>query len=80
MDHVEFGELHYRCVVAKELYAFQIEKTIAMLAKITSEPLPLEDRLNLLTQEVRESEAHDAYMGAKRVLHYLAKLGYGFST
>ena len=39
MNHAEFSELHSRCVVAKELYLFQIEKTIAMLAKCTAEPL-----------------------------------------
>jgi hypothetical protein len=39
MNHAEFSELHSRCVVAKELYFFQIEKTIAMLAKCIAEPL-----------------------------------------
>jgi hypothetical protein len=51
-----------------------------MLAKCTAEPLPLDDRLNLLTQEVTEDEAHEAYMRAKRLVHNVAKLGYGLSN
>jgi hypothetical protein len=80
MNHTEFSELHSSCVVAKELYLFQIEKTIAMLAGCTLEPLPLDERLNLLAQDVTENEAHEAYKQTKRLLHNVARLGYGLSN
>jgi hypothetical protein len=80
MNNAEFNELHADCVIAMQAYFVEAEKTTALLAKCTAEPLSFTERLGLLSQEITESEAHVRYTGAKRLLHGAALLGYGFSN
>jgi len=60
-------------------YFLEAEKTSDMLLGCTSGPLPFKDRLGLVTQEIAEKEAHSLYLGIKRLLHDLARSGYGNS-
>ena len=80
MDHAEFIELHADCVKAMRAYFVEAERTSAMLAKCTAEPLSFTERLGLLSQEITENDAHARYVGAKSLLHGAARLGYGFSN
>ena len=79
-EKAEFDELHADCVVAMRGYFVEAEKTTALLAKCTAEPLSFAERLGLLSQEITENDAHARYVGAKSLLHGAARLGYGFSS
>jgi hypothetical protein len=76
MDQTEFNELHASCVTAFKIYIAEAEKTSTMLADCTAEPLPLIKRLKVVFQERAENAAHLIYLGAKRLLHNAARLGY----
>jgi hypothetical protein len=58
-------------------YFAEVEKSSTMLAGCTSEPLPLEERLTLMSQGIIEHDAHLTYLGAKSLLLNAARLGYG---
>ena len=80
MNNKEFLQVHADCVVAMHAYVDEAEKSCEMLGKCTSDPLPFEERLELLLQETIEKDAHVTYLDAKRLLHSAALLGYGFSN
>jgi len=80
MSHAEFIELHMTSVTSMRAYFVEIEKTSAMLAECTEEPLPLEKRLVLTSQSVIEQEAHLTYLGTKTLLLDAARFGYGYSN
>ncbi len=46
------------------------------LENCTTNPRPFRERFALLTQELVEKDAHQLYLGAKRILHRAALLGY----
>lgn len=77
MNYSEFKVAHDDCVTARRAYVVEAEKTAAMFAKCTSEPLSFEARFHLLSQEILENDAHLSYLGSKRVLRSAARLGYG---
>lgn len=79
MDQTEFNELHSSCVNALQNYVTSAELTAAMLERCTPEPLPLEDRLKLMVQEIAEDRVHARYLDLKGILHQAARLGYHFS-
>ncbi len=80
VDQKEFNELHADCVSAFKNYATEAEITATMLANCTAEPMPLPDRLKVMVQESIENTAHTLYLGAKRLLHEAARLGYAFTV
>jgi hypothetical protein len=75
-----FFGLHTNLVIAMQAYFVQAEKTCAMLAQCTAEPLSLMERFNLISQEIVENEAHVRYVAAKTLLDEAARLGYRFSS
>jgi hypothetical protein len=79
VDQTEFNELHASCVTALDAYVAEAEKTSGMLARCTPEPLPLVERVKVTVQEAAELSAHSIYLGAKRLLHDAARLGYALS-
>jgi hypothetical protein len=80
MNNAAFISLHANCINAMRASFVEAERTCAMLAQCTAEPLPLTDRLSLLSQEIIENESHMKYVAAKTLLHEAARLGYGFSN
>jgi hypothetical protein len=80
MNNAEFNELHAECIVAMRGYFGEAEKTTDLLAKCTAAPLSFTERLDLLSQEITENDAHTRYTTAKVLLHGAARLGYGFSN
>jgi hypothetical protein len=79
VDQTEFNDLHRSCVTAFNDYVAEAEKTSAMLAKCTPEPLPLVERVKVTIQETAENSTHLLYLAAKHLLHDAARLGYAFS-
>jgi hypothetical protein len=77
MDHTEFDELHTSCIDALRAYFAEAETSSQMLANCKAEPLPLKERMALLSQELIEHDAHLTYLGTKRLLHDAALYGYG---
>jgi hypothetical protein len=71
-------ELHAAYVALMRSYFVEVEKSSAMLAECTAEPLPLKKRLALTSQGLIEQDAHLTYLHAKRLLLDAARLGYGF--
>ena len=80
MNKEEFLQLHAKCVAAMRAYFAEADVTTRMLAKCTAEPLPFDERMRLLSQEVIEHEAQTIYLTTKRLLHDAARLGYEFTT
>jgi len=80
MNRSEFMEMHANCVTAMRTYFVQVEKTAAMLAECTAEPLTFRERFRLMSQGIVENDAHLTYLGAKSLLLTAARLGYGFSN
>ncbi len=80
MDQKAFNELHSSCVSAFRNYATEAEKTAAMLADCTAEPMPLPERLKIALQETIENTAHSVYLRAKFLLQEAARLGYAFTA
>ena len=80
MNHEEFMDLHASCVAALGAYYLEAEKTTQMLAGCTVEPLTFTRRLNLMSQEIAEKQAHAIYLSAKSSLYQAARLGYGSSN
>jgi hypothetical protein len=79
VDQTGFNELHASCVTALDGYIAEAERTTAMLAKCTPDPLPIVERVKVTVQEAAENSAHLLYLAAKRLLHDAARLGYAFS-
>ena len=79
MNQAEFSKLHTNCVTALRTYVAEAERTSAMLAHCTAEPLPLVQRLKVTVQETAEHTAHLVYLADKRLLHEAARLGYAFA-
>ena len=79
MNNAEFIELHSNCVIAMRAYFVEAERTCALLAHCTAEPLSFTERMSLLSQEIIENQSHERYVTAKSLLHDAALLGYGFS-
>jgi hypothetical protein len=80
MNHTEFLDLHAACVRSMRSYFVEAEKSSTLLAECTADPLPLNKRLTLTSQEIIEHEAHMTYLSAKGLLLDAARLGYGFSS
>lgn len=80
MNSEEFIGLHANCIIAMRANFGEAERTTAMLAKCTAEPLSVTDRLSLLSQEIIEKDSYTRYVSAKLLLHDVARLGYGFSS
>ena len=78
MNHTEFVDLHAASVKLMRSYFVEVEKSSAMLAECTAEPLHLKQRLALTSQGIIEHEAHLRYLDAKGLLLNAARLGYGF--
>jgi hypothetical protein len=70
-------ELHAASVALMRSYFIEVEKSSALLAECTADPLPLKERLLLMSQGIIEHEAHLTYLGAKSLLLNAARLGYG---
>ena len=79
MNETEFATLHASCVTAFQDYVAEAEKTSALLATCTSEPLPFITRLKVALQENTEYTTYTLYLDSKRLLHDAARLGYAFS-
>ena len=77
VNQVEFTALHAECVAVTETYFREAERTSVMLARCTQEPLTFKERFALVSQEIVEKDAYLMYLGAKRILHSAALLGYG---
>jgi hypothetical protein len=78
VNHTEFMDLHAACVTSMRSYFVEVEKSSAMLAQCTAEPLPVTKRLRLMSQGVIEQAAHLTYLSAKSLLLNAARLGYQF--
>jgi hypothetical protein len=57
MSREEFLEMHADCVTAMRSYFVQVEKTSAMLAECTAEPLTFKERFTLTSQGIVENDA-----------------------
>ena len=79
MNSGKFIGLHASCIIAMRAYFVEAERTSAMLARCTAEPLSFAERFSLLSQEITENDSYERYMSAKRLLHETARLGYRFS-
>jgi hypothetical protein len=81
VNRTEFTALLAECATVTETYLREAEKTSEMLAKCAQKPLTFNERLALLSQEILERNAFQTYLGAKRLLHSAALVGYeGLST
>jgi hypothetical protein len=80
VNYAEFKGAHDSCVTARRAYIVEAEKTAAMFADCTAEPLSFAARFSLLSQEIVENDAHLTYLGTKRILRSAARLGYGVSN
>ena len=80
MNYTKFVELQTACVAATRAHVVEAEKSCVMMGKCTAEPLSFREHLSLLSQGIVENDAPMAYLGAKRLLHGAALLGYGFSN
>lgn len=78
MSHSEFTELHAASVKLMRSYFVEVEKSSALLAECSGDPLPLKKRLALASQGIIEHEAHLTYLGARSLLLNAARFGYGF--
>jgi hypothetical protein len=76
VTYTEFLALHASGVTAMRVYFDEGEKTAALLATCTAVPMPLTERVALMSQEIVENGAHADYLGLKRRLHDAARLGY----
>ena len=79
MKKEEFLRLHAECLTAMRAFFVEADVTIKMLAKCSAEPLPFDDRMHLLSQEVIENDAYETYLSTKLLLHDAARLGYEFT-
>jgi hypothetical protein len=80
VNQAQFMDLHADSEKLMQSYFIEVEKSSAMLAECTAQPLPLKKRLNLASQGVIEHTAHLTYLSAKGLLVSAARLGYGFSN
>ena len=76
MNQTEFAQLHADGVSAMRAFFLEAEKTSIMLGNGSADPLPADGRLLLITQEIKEVEAHSLYLGIKRLLHDVVQAGY----
>jgi len=79
VDQTEFNDLYGSLVSALRTYVVEAEVTSTMLANCGSEPMSLAGRLELMGQELIETNAHSTYLNLKCLLHHAALHGYGFS-
>lgn len=80
MNRSEFMELHANSARTLNAYFAEAEKTSAMLAGCTADPLTFMERFRLMSQGITENDAHLTYLGARNVLFEAARLGYGCSN
>jgi hypothetical protein len=80
MNRTEFIEMHANGVAALGEYFVEAQRTAAMLAECTEEPLSFKARFKLMSQGIVERDAHLTYLGIKSRLYAAARLGYGFSN
>ena len=81
MTRIEFAALLAECAAVTKAYLMEAEKTSGMLVNCTEKPLSFDQRFALLSQEILEKNAFQNYLGAKRLLHNAALVGYeGLST
>jgi hypothetical protein len=80
MSREEFLEMHADCVTAMRSYFVQVEKTSAMLAECTAEPLTFKERFTLTSQGIVENDARLAFLGTRSLLLGAAQLGYAASN
>ena len=76
MTRTEFAALLDDCTLITNTYLREAQKTSTMLVKCTGKPLPFDERFALLSQEILERNAFEIYIGAKRILHNVALVGY----
>jgi hypothetical protein len=69
MSREEFLEMHADCVTAMRSYFVQVEKTSAMLAECTAEPLTFTERFTLTSQGIVENDARLVRIPAKEIAH-----------
>jgi len=69
MSREEFLEMHADCVTAMRSYFVQVEKTSAMLAECTAEPLTFKERFTLTSQGIVENDARLVRIPAKEIAH-----------
>jgi hypothetical protein len=79
VNETEFASLHATSVTAFQSYVAEAEKTSALLATCTAEPLPFVKRLKVAIQENAEYATYTLYLDTKQLLHDAARLGYAFS-
>jgi hypothetical protein len=77
VSHSEFMELHAASEALMRCYFAEVEKSSTMLAACAAGPLPLKERLTVMSQGIVEHEAHLTYLGARSLLLNAARLGYG---
>jgi len=80
MNCAEFTEMHANCVTAMRTYFVQVEKTSAMLADCTAEPLTFRERFRIMSQGIVENDAYLAYLGTRSLLLRAVQLGYASSN
>jgi hypothetical protein len=61
--------MHADCVTAMRSYFVQVEKTSAMLAECTAEPLTFKERFTLTSQGIVENDARLVRIPAKEIAH-----------
>ena len=64
--------LHAKCVPWEPNFV-GAEKTAAMLAECTAEPLTFSDRFKLMSQGIAENDVHLTYLGTKSLLYRAAR-------
>jgi hypothetical protein len=72
-------EMHANGIAALGEYFVEAERTDAMWAGCTAEPLNFKECFKHVSGVV-EHDAHLAYLGIKSRLYAAARLGYGFSN
>jgi hypothetical protein len=77
MSCAEFLEMHANLTAAMRAYVIEVEKTVAILAGCTEEPLTFSTRITLRNQLIIEQEAHLTYLGIRSGLFRVARSGYG---
>jgi hypothetical protein len=80
MSREEFLEMQANCVTAMRTYFAQVERTSAMLAGCTAEPLSFRERFRLMSQGIVENDAHLAYLNTRSLLLKAAQFGYTSSN
>jgi hypothetical protein len=80
MTPSEYLQMHANCATDMRAYFVQAEKTSAMLAECSAEPMTFTERFRLMSQGILENDAHLTYLGSKSHLLNAARFGYGISA